>query len=635
MATMTTFLSAAPRTLLPLLLLCSAASRTAGQGLTESLLLSLVHEVTGGAYEPPDRGVPLPQYDFVVVGAGTAGCALAARLTEVAGWSVLLVEAGGRENFAMDIPIVANMLQFSEANWKYRTQPSDKACLGMSGHRCNYPRGKVMGGSSVLNYMIYNRGHPNDYDNWERMGSEGWAFKDVLPYFKKLENMMVPELRGDSRWHHRDGPVSVSRLPWNTPLGKAFVDAGLERGMPLVDYNGAQQVGIAPLQVTLNNGSRWSSNRAYLSPLRGRNGPSAGRGVLHVLKRAQVTRVLIKNQEAEGVELVRGGRRFTVRARREVILAAGAINSPQLLMLSGIGPRQHLQDVGIPVVADLPVGYNLMDHVSAGAVIFLVNDTVSIRTERVTSSQKDLIDYFSHNTGPLTIPGGCESVAFLALDGNTSGWPDLELLFVSGSLTSDVTLKDGFGLDRKLYQQVFGRVEQLDSWMPLPMLLRPKSKGRVMLRDRNPLRKPLIFHNYFDHPEDLDTLVDGVLESIKMSNTRAFQRFGSRLHDTPIPACRHHGFGSRDYWRCHIRHFPFTIYHQSGTCRMGRRGDPLAVLDPRLRVQGVGRLRVVDASVMPMIPAAHTNAPTYMIAEKAADMIKEDNGVAPPARPSK
>ncbi|XP_034247858.1 glucose dehydrogenase [FAD, quinone]-like isoform X2 [Thrips palmi] len=482
MATMTTFLSAAPRTLLPLLLLCSAASRTAGQGLTESLLLSLVHEVTGGAYEPPDRGVPLPQYDFVVVGAGTAGCALAARLTEVAGWSVLLVEAGGRENFAMDIPIVANMLQFSEANWKYRTQPSDKACLGMSGHRCNYPRGKVMGGSSVLNYMIYNRGHPNDYDNWERMGSEGWAFKDVLPYFKKLENMM---------------------------------------------------------------------------------------------------------------------------------------------------------DVGIPVVADLPVGYNLMDHVSAGAVIFLVNDTVSIRTERVTSSQKDLIDYFSHNTGPLTIPGGCESVAFLALDGNTSGWPDLELLFVSGSLTSDVTLKDGFGLDRKLYQQVFGRVEQLDSWMPLPMLLRPKSKGRVMLRDRNPLRKPLIFHNYFDHPEDLDTLVDGVLESIKMSNTRAFQRFGSRLHDTPIPACRHHGFGSRDYWRCHIRHFPFTIYHQSGTCRMGRRGDPLAVLDPRLRVQGVGRLRVVDASVMPMIPAAHTNAPTYMIAEKAADMIKEDNGVAPPARPSK
>ncbi|KAE8742437.1 Glucose dehydrogenase acceptor-like [Frankliniella occidentalis] len=614
------------RRLLGLLVLLALQGRCVyGQGLTESLLLSLVQEMTAGPYEPPDHGLPLPQYDFVVVGAGTAGCAVAARLSEVPGWSVLLVEAGGREHFAMDIPIVANMLQFSNVNWKYRTQPSKTACLGMSGRRCNYPRGKVMGGSSVLNYMIYNRGHPEDYNNWERMGSEGWGFKDVLPYFKKLENMLDPELRGDRDWHNVGGPVSVTHLPWHTPLGRAFIDAYKETGYPEVDYNGAQQLGVSPLQVTMQNGSRWSSNRAYLSRLRQRRGA----GTLHVLKNTMVTKVLTEGGEAQGVELVRAGRRYTVRVRREVVVSAGAINSPHLLMLSGIGPREHLQDVGIPVVADLPVGYNLMDHVSAGAVIFTVNDTVSIRTERVTSSVKDLADYFSHRSGPLSIPGGCEALAFLALDGNKMGWPDLEMLFVSGSITSDVTFQDGFGLDRKLYKQVFGGVEQMDSWMPLPMLMRPKSKGRVMLRDRNPLRKPLIYHNYFDHPEDLDTLVDGVLEAVRLSGTRAFQRYASRLNDEPVPACKQHAFGTRDYWRCHIRHFPFTIYHQSGTCRMGRKGDPLAVLDPRLRVQGVRRLRVVDASVMPMIPAAHTNVPTYMIAEKAADMIKEDNGALP------
>ncbi|XP_034238855.1 glucose dehydrogenase [FAD, quinone]-like [Thrips palmi] len=592
--------------------------------ILEASLRSIWEITRMGRTEPRDTRDVLPEYDFIIVGAGTAGCALANRLSSVEGWKVLLIEAGREENYMMDIPIVANMLQFSEANWKYRTVPSDTACLGMANRQCNYPRGKVMGGSSVLNYMIYNRGHYRDYDQWELMGNPGWGYRDVLKYFLRLEDMTIPDLARDKVYHNVGGPVAVSYIPWHTPLAAAFLEAGMLKGGWPVDYNGPTQAGYSYLQVTMRNGTRWSSNRAYLGPIRDRR-------TLHVTKQSVATRILIDpvTREATGIEFVRDRRRRVVRARREVIISAGAINSPQLLMLSGIGPRAHLQEKNIPVVQDLAVGYNLMDHVSAGAVLFLVNQSVSLRAERILDSHDDYVDYIAYHTGPMSIPGGCESVGFIDLKdpNNPDGWPDLELLFNSGSVISEPTLRDNFGIDEALYQKIFAHVEGRDSWMPLPMLMRPKSKGRVMLRDRNPLRKPLIFHNYFQYPEDLEVLVDGVLRTIELSNTEPFQRFGSTLHDTPIPACKSKGFGTRAYWRCHIRHFPFTIYHQSGTCKMGPRSDPNAVVDSRLRVHGVGRLRVVDASIMPAIPAAHTNAPTYMIAEKAADMIKEDNGV--------
>lgn len=373
----------------------------------------------------------------------------------------------------------------------------------------------------------------------------------------------------------------------------------------------------------MKNGSRWSSNRAYLSPIKDRKN-------LHVSKQSVVTRVLIDpvTKEATGVEFVRDRRRHTVRARREVILSAGAINSPQILMLSGVGPRAHLQDKGIPVIADLAVGYNLMDHVAAGGVIFLVNQSVSLRAERILNSHDDYVDYLAYHDGPMSIPGGCESVAFFDTKDpkNPDAWPNLELLFNSGSIISEPTLKNNFGIANDLYDAVYAPVDTHDSWMMLPMLMRPQSKGRVMLRDRNPLRKPLIYHNYFDVPDDLEILVDGVLKTIEISKTKAMRKFDSRLHDIPLPGCRQHAFGSREYWRCHIRHLPFTIYHQSGTCKMGPSSDPNAVVDSRLRVRGIKRLRVVDASIMPEIPAAHTNAPTYMIAERASDFIKEDHG---------
>ncbi|XP_034257033.1 glucose dehydrogenase [FAD, quinone]-like [Thrips palmi] len=602
---------------------------------TEAVWNTFVQLVRDGLQEPADRATEalLPEYDFIVVGAGTAGCALAARLSEVAGWSVLLVEAGRSEIFAMDIPITANLLQFSDANWKYRTQPSNSSCLAMKGGRCNWPRGKVMGGSSVLNYMLYTRGHRMDFDNWERLGNPGWGFKDVLPYFKKIENMQVPELAADKEWHGTGGPVYVSHIPYRTPIATAFLEAGRELGHNVVDYNGANMTGFAHFQTTMLRGERWSSNHAYLRPIR-------GRASLHVTKETLATRVVVDpvTKEAVGVELLRrpsglgaglrGSTRRVVRARREVILSAGAINSPQLLMLSGIGPRQHLQELGIPLVADLPVGENLMDHVSAGGILFIVNDTVSLKSERLYSGAI-MTEWLVNRTGPGSIPGGCESVAFYALDGNKDGWPDLELMLISGTLTSDVTFRDGLGLDLDLYDKMFQPVEHLDSWSLVPMLLRPRSKGRIRLRSRNPLSKPLIYPAYFEQPEDLELLVDGVLESLRVVGTKAMQRLGTRLHEAAVPACVRRGlaFGTRAYWRCHIRHFSLTIYHQSGTCKMGPASDSGAVVDPRLRVHGVKRLRVVDASIMPEIPSGHTNAPTFMIAEKAADLIKEDHNV--------
>ncbi|XP_049766907.1 glucose dehydrogenase [FAD, quinone] [Schistocerca cancellata] len=586
------------------------------------ILGDLVQQAQTEPRDMADAGM-LAEYDFVVVGAGTGGCTLASRLSEVPDWNVLLLEAGREENFVMDVPIVASFLQFTEANWKYKTEPSDQACLGLRNRQCNFPRGKVMGGSSVLNYMIYTRGNRRDYDHWERLGNTGWGWDDVFRYFLKSEDMSIPELARDTKYHRTGGPLTVSYAPFRSPLAQAFVEAAHEMGMPIVDYNGATQTGFSYLQNTLRNGTRWSASRAFLHPARGRRN-------LHVRKRSLVTRVDVDPQtmRARGVEYMRDGRRHYARATREVVLSAGAINSPQLLMLSGVGPRQHLQEMGIPVLQDLKVGYNLMDHIALGGLTFVVNESVSLRTDTILENRDYYVDYLAYHRGPMAVPGGCEALAFydLANEKDPDGYADMELLFQGGSIVSEPTLRRGFGVQDELYEAVYGPIEQAHTWMVLPMLMRPLSRGRVMLRSRDPQAKPRIFHNYFAHRQDVDTMVAGIRKTIEIAQTRPMQRFASKLHDIPIPACASLGFNTDKYWECAARHLTFTIYHQSGTCKMGPSSDPDAVVDPRLRVRGVQALRVVDASVMPVIPAAHTNAPTYMIAEKAADMIKEDWG---------
>ncbi|XP_034230950.1 glucose dehydrogenase [FAD, quinone] [Thrips palmi] len=625
---------------LPALPLLGSGGASMALGLVPLVAIGMIF-MRYTAIDPESRPIDvrevLPVYDFVIVGGGSAGAVLANRLSEVTDWTVLLLEAGGDETEISDVPSLAGYLQLSDMDWQYKTSPpgGDAAyCLAMNGDRCNWPRGKVLGGSSVLNAMIYVRGNRYDYDNWEQLGNPGWGYDSVLPYFKKSEDNRNPYL-ARTPYHGTGGYLTVQEAPWRTPLSLAFVQAGVELGYPNRDINGAKQAGFMLSQLTIRRGSRCSTAKAFLRPVRLRNN-------LHVALKAQALKVLIDPGQtssdktgsgaipfAYGVQFMRGSRKQVVRVRREVILSSGAIGSPQLLMVSGVGPRAHLQELGIPVVADLKVGHNLQDHVGLGGLTYLVDEPVTFKKSRFQTVAVGL-EYIFNERGPLTT-GGVEGLAFVnsKYANKSIDFPDIQFHFAPSSVNSDggEQIRKILGLRDRVYNTMYKPLVNAETWTILPLLLRPKSSGWVRLKSRNPLHYPLIEPNYFAHREDIDVLIEGIRIANAVSNTTAFQRFASRPLTTPMPGCRHHPFDSDAYWECAIRHFTFTIYHPTGTCKMGPITDPDAVVDPRLRVYGVQRLRVVDASIMPQIVSGNPNAPVIMIGEKAADMIKEDWGV--------
>lgn len=491
----------------------------------------------------------------------------------------------------------------------------------MKEKRCNWPRGKVMGGSSVLNNMIHTRGHPEDYDRWASLGNPGWDWNSVLPYFLKSEDMQIKDRNIDKECHSTGGYLTLNHAAWSTPLTDAFIKAAKELGEDIVDYNGRQLNGYAKLQFTLRNGSRLSSNTAFIHPV-------SKRANLDILMKAHVSKVFIdrKTKRVEGVEYIRNSMKYTIRARKEIILSAGAINSPQILMLSGIGPSDHLSKLNIPVIADLSVGDHLQDHIALGGLTFLVNESISMRTDRLFEEVNNIFEYMIRHSGPLSAPTGTEAIGFINTKNKSSLYrPDLELLFTAGSYVSERNYKDAFGIDDRIYNSVYKPIENNDTWMILPMLLLPKSEGYIRLRDSNPLNPMLLYPNYLNHTEDYKVILEGIRRSVRISKTKAMQRYGSKLHDIPIPQCQEYPFDSDKYWHCAMRHLTQTIFHQCCTCRMGSQSGN-SVVDERLNVHEIKGLRVADASVMPEIPTAHTNAPTIMIAEKAADLIKEDWG---------
>lgn len=569
--------------------------------------------------ELPDQARLRSEYDFIVVGAGSAGCAVANRLSENPKWNVLLIEAGENENLLMDIPMIVHYLQSYKINWGYKTERSEKFCLAMKNNQCNWPRGKVMGGSSVLNYMVYTRGNKRDYDGWAALGNDGWDFKNVSQYFRKLENNLVPNITPGH--HGRNGPLTISNIDFKSSSAKAFVKAGMEKGHSYVDYNGPEQIGFSFVQATVANGTRQSTNFAYLYPISDRKN-------LHVKKGSHVTKLLIdSSKRIYGLKFKSRGQTFTVKVSKEVILSAGAINTPQILMLSGIGPAKHLKQLGIETIVNSAVGYNLMDHTAPGALTFTVNVT--------TLKQSELLDiyniarYTDELDGPLTSPGGVEAIAFLDTEhpNDPDAYPDLEFMHLGGSVNADPIFKENFGLRNEFYNEMFDGIGlERNTFMVFPMVLRPKSRGRLKLRSTNPFDHPIILPNYFSDPYDMNISITGIRKIIDLLDTEALRNLNAKLLKKPIPGCKHFSPDSDDYWECYTRHLTFTIYHHCGTAKMGPASDRRAVVDPSLKVYGVKGLRVADASVMPIIVSGHTNAPTIMIGEKAADMIKETWG---------
>ncbi|KAG7304081.1 hypothetical protein JYU34_011011 [Plutella xylostella] len=579
-------------------------------------------------FVPDHRPHHKEQFDFIVVGAGSAGSVLANRLSEVPDWKVLLLEAGGNENFFSDIPIFAPFLSLTSMNWGYNSDPQEKACKDLRGNVCFMPRGKVLGGSSVLNFLIYQRGHPDDYNDWARMGNDGWNYSEVLPYFKKSENMMIPELRNSS-YHGVGGYLEIDYSPYRSPLERLFREAGEELGHAWRDPNGEHVLGFSKPQATMRRGRRCSTSKAFLEPVRFREN-------LKVSKHSTVLRILIDptSKAAYGVEFMKDKKRYEVIARREVVLSAGTIGSAQLLLVSGVGPAGELRARGVPPLQDLPVGHNLQDHVTFSGNAFIVNDSSLCVNDATAASPAAAAAYLA-GRGPLTLPGGAAGLAFLrtslAADDPAPGRPDMELVMGAGSLAGDMLgiLRSLLGVTDSWFWQVYGSLPprvRLSTFAMNPVLIRPRSVGRLTLRSARVQDPPHIQPNYFHDPRDLQALREGVRMVQRVIATRGFQRYGARLHATPFPGCERLRFDSDQYWDCAIMQTSITLDHQVGTCKMGPAGDPTAVVSPRLAVHGLRGLRVADASIMPRIPAAHTHAPVVMIAEKAADMIKQDWG---------
>lgn len=521
-------------------------------------------------------------YDYIVVGAGSAGCVLAARLSEDPRVRVLLLEAGGDDSAReVRIPAAFSRLFKSERDWNYSTE--EEPCL--NGRRLYWPRGKMLGGSSSMNAMIYIRGNPSDYDGWKNLGNDGWGWADVLPYFMKSEN----QERGGSPFHGAGGPMSVSDLRCVNKLTRAFVAGALETGIPAnEDFNGTVQDGAGFYQVTQENGARQSAADAYLKPaLRRRN--------LTLQTKAHATRLIIERNRAAGIEYVRNDAIQKANAESEVILAAGAVNSPQLLLLSGIGPSGETKKAGVAPREELPgVGRNLQDHpmVSVG---YLCEKPVSLAS---AESLPNVVRWLIFRSGPLA-SNVAEGGAFVRTQANLPA-PDLQILFGPAYYVNH-------GLERRK-EHCFGFG---------PTLIRPESRGSVSLRSANPFDAPAIRPNYLSTEHDVRVMVEGVRRSREIANTKAFKPYrGAELHPGSKIATTEQ---VADFLRANMQ----TLYHPVGTCKMG--SDAMAVVDQRLRVRGIEGLRVADASVMPRIISGNTNAPAIMIAEKAADMIREDN----------
>jgi choline dehydrogenase len=523
--------------------------------------------------------------DFVVIGAGSAGCAVAARLSEDAATRVLLLEAGGEDkNRWIHIPLgFGKTFADPSVNWCYETEPDP----GASGRRVFWPRGKVLGGSSSINGMVYIRGQAEDFDHWRQLGNTGWSFADVLPYFRRSEHQM----RGADSFHGAGGPLCVSDVAQH-PICEAFIAATTRLGFPRNDdFNGASQDGVGYHQTTTRNGRRCSTAVGYLRP-------AMQRPNLRVVTGALTEKILLEGRRAVGVTFRQDGQLCTAAAAREVILCGGAVNSPQLLMLSGIGPSDHLAEFGIPVVHHLPgVGQSLQDHYSAPIKLrcklpVTVNDVMLSNARKLKAG----LEYYMFHRGPLSMISS--PAALFARTRPELASPDVK---ISISPFSAERPQDG--------------LHRFSGFTSIAYQLRPESRGEIKLKSPDPFDAPAVYPNYLAMETDQRTIVAGLKLCRRILDTPQMQGF-VETEFQPGPAVE-----TDEQLLDYARRRGGTVYHPTSTCKMGN--DPLAVVDAELRVHGIEGLRVADASIMPTVVSGNTNAATIMIGEKLADMMRQ------------
>jgi choline dehydrogenase-like flavoprotein len=557
-------------------------------------------------------------YDFIIVGAGSAGAVIANRLSEIGDWNILLLEAGGDPPLTSEIPALLFSSIGSSSDWGYKAEPEEGICQGMTNKQCYLPRGKVLGGSSTINAMLHVRGHRRDYDNWASSGNVGWSYEDVLPYFKRSEDLQAVYKGKDvSKAHGVGGLLTVEHFYDADPLKAAMINAWKELGYKYLE-DGETTIGVMKSFGTLRQGTRCSTAKAFLSPIKQRKN-------IHVAKFSHVTKILVDpdTKTAYGVQFKNGNELKTARASKEIIISAGTVNSPQLLMLSGIGPREHLEEMGIkPIISDLPVGQNLQDHFIHFGLVFSV-----YKSNPQPTPPQIVLDATYHiltgKKGPLSAIGITDVLTFMSTE-NDPDYPDIEFHHVHLPFNDSYLIPEfvkSIGFSPKTGKAYLDLGSKSDVIITIPTLLRPKSKGAILLKSSDPFDKPRIFTNFLSDNEDIEKMLKATEYANRLAGTDVMKSLEATPEKLKFDNCGAE-FGSKKYWECALRNVGSAIFHPVGTCKMGT--DPDAVVDPQLRVKGVKGLRVADASIMPTIISGNTNAAAIMIGEKVSDLLKEN-----------